>query len=605
VILTSKSPGSGECRFRQQHGYVGEIAVDTLTIHHLSDIHIGSHHRNAPNQGPIGQANPGKGPRKINVDRYLTHLERLDSAARPDLVVISGDLTSTATEEEMRAAGKSIENIVYLLKAKNRNWSGADEMPYLLVVPGNHDLDWSKDDYDDRLIRYKEHIERLSESGAVLSAPVAQRMDPNSVAGYDFGDECNIYIYLLSTIRYGGIKLRYLETLHKDLEQVYNNKSNLAELERLARKDPGYVPDDYLEHMRTTVRNVPATRLKVAVMHHNLTSVPSEEIDEFNTILNSGRLKTGLREQGFDLVLHGHRHLAYGNRQRLLDAEEQPFQDLLVIGAGTLGCSDDGRFVKIEIHNPSSAHGREPRAAVVTATEWCVPTFTQQYSAVKSPFIREPIHRPLHEALHAITTNIGRPKVTIDDQNRLEGHLRFVMPSLERLKHDVYDWAEKNEGEVAWDEKFHSRLGEYTFIYATDMQERSSAESPRFGQYIRDQFSARLKALHEAPNKILRFSPDVFDAIINTGWRPDPALWSDYSRAKTDWSDFSGLEIVRVLLRQSRPQSEPEKQTLRNLDFDHRVVAAPLFVADAHELKAPDFVIGLNEAREAHPVVPG
>jgi len=113
------------------------------------------------------------------------------------------------------------------------------------------------------------------------------------------------------------------------------------------------------------------------------------------------------------------------------------------------------------------------------------------------------------------------------------------------------------------------------------------------GQYVREQFNERLAKLKDRLADRLSYSPEVFEAIQRCGWRPSEILWGEYGDPKkSDRASNDNLEIVRILLREEKCHSPNEAQSLRNLDWDHRLFAVPLFVASADEFEAKDIVIG-------------
>lgn len=96
----------------------------TVTVLHLSDIH------RTPDEA-------------VSTDELLLWLTRdlsdhaSEEIPRPDIVVVSGDLTQAATPTEYEEAARFLEGLLaHLQLAKDR----------LVIVPGNHDVDWASCD---------------------------------------------------------------------------------------------------------------------------------------------------------------------------------------------------------------------------------------------------------------------------------------------------------------------------------------------------------------------------------------------------------------------------------------------------------------------------
>lgn len=91
-----------------------------LTILHLSDLHLGEHHNFA--EGGVASL----------LERLRQDAER-GAALRPDLVVVTGDLTYKAKPSEFMAAERLLAGLVEHFQI------GRDQV---VVVPGNHDVSW-------------------------------------------------------------------------------------------------------------------------------------------------------------------------------------------------------------------------------------------------------------------------------------------------------------------------------------------------------------------------------------------------------------------------------------------------------------------------------
>ena len=114
----------------------------------------------------------------------------------------------------------------------------------------------------------------------------------------------------------------------------------LAALEREISVDPARIDPPELAFFTTIVDRLRQhagpeyeSAFKVAVLHHHVTPVLSEEVTKFESLLNAGRFKRELKDEGFHLVLHGHKHWPEVLQDSALPGE----RPLWVISGGTIG----------------------------------------------------------------------------------------------------------------------------------------------------------------------------------------------------------------------------------------------------------------------------
>lgn len=565
--------------------------ADTFLLHHLSDVHVGPLHYRADRKLRFV---PAYHEGVAQMKRYLSHLDSRQAIALPDVVVISGDLTSYATQEEMNAAKDWIRSLVMVLRKKSPRWrSGKQEnAPRVLMVPGNHDLDWSQPDYARKIERYARMADDLASYG-VLSA--VYHFDPAPPTTWDFGDEANVFVNLMNSTTLGGVKdpklELLLEQLKVDYEAVLQKKGDaLADavyaLEQHVRQDPGYVRPDALDGLAASLRGVPDTRVKIAVMHHNLSSVPADDIETYDTIINAGKVKTRLMGHGFDLVLHGHRHFPFITHERAPSVGKGA---LLVVGADSLGSKESASFLEFRIHNVTHAHQAETADCHVTVVDYQFKLGADTYEG--NVLFEQCVDRCTRERFDRIFKGLGAPSLTsLDRKRELTEAIDKVVHQLNRVRSDLSDW---NEDGSRWVDEFCKGLGSYFQIWATDLQDRSVDVSQFYGAYLYTQLGERLRRLLENPSKTWVFSPLVFDAIQRTGWRPDAAIWGQVDVVPGEPPLAGQLEIVRILLRDRRGRNDTSE--LKSMERLHALLGVPLFLLDLEGTwpdERRDFIVG-------------
>lgn len=248
----------------------------SLRIIHLSDVHFGDKHHFDGEVGPKGE--------KLTEGGYLTlakslldDLEKLDQAADiqdkpPQIVCITGDLTEKASKEEFKRAKKFCEDIASLGP--------------LAVIPGNHDVDWTQNERVDRMEPWKNFLDGLLKK---YDDWVPDERD--ILVRRDLADSHGVIIVEINSNAWVE-----KDKPTQDRGQVSQNalrelNIRLSELEEL-----------YPEIDRSCI--------KIALVHHHPVLIPdlAEPGRGYDSIHGGVHLLRALREHGFHLLLHGHKH---------------------------------------------------------------------------------------------------------------------------------------------------------------------------------------------------------------------------------------------------------------------------------------------------------
>jgi 3',5'-cyclic AMP phosphodiesterase CpdA len=286
-----------------------------VRILHLSDLHFGPKHfwRKSP-------------------EELASALARDECIGEIDLVVISGDLTWSAEPEEFDLARRFTQQLAGILGAR------------FLVVPGNHDLSlWDR----------------------VPSGKAASDPPPKPPPALTPKQRIAEYV-------------RFLRSLERPRPSVFPCWSTLADGEQvvmlraaddwmaigvnsaalLGRRDarinyPIAISSRVLEELDRLIRlrsSQADEELRVFVLHHHLLPVgdhnwgtKQQDDDELgmhpdpSMVANSGQLQDWLAENGFHLVLHGHKHVAHGRIDRSWMRRASENHEIAILGAGSAG----------------------------------------------------------------------------------------------------------------------------------------------------------------------------------------------------------------------------------------------------------------------------
>lgn len=560
-------------------------SLNSIKIHHLTDIHIGKLHYHPSRE--VAVAPPLNN--HYSLDKYEKWLVGLDTEALPDFLIISGDLTSYALEEEIESARNKLLIIAEILKRKPRQWDNGDN-GHILLVPGNHDLDWTREYHAEKVRRFSDMASSLYHDG--IRSPCCS--NGRKTEWLDFGEQANLCIALLDTTVIGGTNDPQLKTLHQNLQHLTQHVTtaatsiDLKAIEREMRKDPGYIDDEALIRLANNAQQAPESRIKIAVMHHNLTSVDSEDIDKFDTIINSGKIKSILIRNNFDVVLHGHRHVFDYTEERKMPTMYR--KALKIVSGDSFGCKEHAPFIELEIRNPRHVHAVTTPFATLSIknASYVGGTFEFKENPLRS--LSPHIESHVHEIMRAI---ISEKEPAVGTMKSLD----LIIPQFEDLRHTIMGWNDDKSDE--WIRDFHNNLSQYSKIFASDIDKRGSLDSPAYHRYLREQYFERLFRLRAQTHaKTLAFSDAVYSAIQGADWQTNNEFWKDYKIVNDNKLASEQLEIVRILVRPAK-LTPRQRELLERFDFDHRLFAIPLFVVTEGDFikysdlpNATDFAIG-------------
>jgi ubiquinone/menaquinone biosynthesis C-methylase UbiE/3',5'-cyclic AMP phosphodiesterase CpdA len=569
-----------------------------IRMHHLTDLHVGKLHYG----GSIGIPVVPRGHLgHLNAAKYREYLEGLAPADLPDVVVISGDLTSVADEPEIDLAKTFIKNVSKLLLDRRPGRRQA-LVPAIVIVPGNHDLDWAKDEYDQKIRRYATLADDVYQGGQILSPLYRDPSKPGTGCigdpGFFIGtlNDPGFFIGTLNTTRLGGTQDPVLSQLHKRVSEAYRSLLHddgsedvatlLAQLSAATRQDPGYVEPEDLKRLCKASSSLPNewVGIRIAVMHHNLSSVPSDDIEAFDTIINAGVVKRALSKASFDIVLHGHRHFTHVVKENLVVNGND--REILLIGADAIGVKEHAPFLEIRIE-PVPVLGESSQPGWLIRVE---AISVRSPQAERQLVYEDVLSRPLSRLQCQVRRSLASNGLV--DELNME-HLEHLTRSLQELIAKNYAWdarASRN-----WIKNFHYNLKLYKKLYATDLWERSSMATPLYHHYLTEQFRERSARLLRKGRQQLQFSPHLYRAIVRTRWKPEPTTWGQPEILEAVDGDSLSLELARILIRPGA--GEEDRTALETLDYYHGVVGAPLFVISGNNVDpalARDFALGIG-----------
>lgn len=286
------------------------IVTTSNYILQLSDVHFGvGHHGFSLKDDQLHQ-------KKLST-HIIADLDRQYKDSAPAAVIISGDLTWQGKAEEFEFVARFIQDLtsVYGLEAHR-----------FVVVPGNHDMQWSDQEPD----KYD------------LGSPVTR---PQGEAERNYRDFYK-NVFGLSANEYLSMGRRYILGNYVPVDIVGMNS---CRLEQKHFAGYGYVGLEQLNHaaeqMHWDSSQAGAPR-RVLVLHHHIIPVtPQEELkygNLYSLTLDAGQLTYRALDLGVDLIVHGHMHQPFAAAvSRVLKGSAFSSRTMGVHGAGSAGVKRD------------------------------------------------------------------------------------------------------------------------------------------------------------------------------------------------------------------------------------------------------------------------
>ena len=283
-----------------------EQTMHRLTVVHLSDIHFGDTHAFNPVNGPEGHPTSAAGVPTcwdcLNTDLSNTVCDE------PVAVAVTGDLVYRCSENQFLPAGQFLRNlatepILGRLRGKER----------IFVVPGNHDIDYTK---SDPTLRWHLFCKLMTNFYDRKYAP-EQPLD--LVELHDCADDGFCMLTLNSVVH----------TRSKS-EDEYRGQIDNEQLKKV---------DGILRANAAKLRD----RIRIAMIHHHPVLIPSlvESNRQYDAVINSGHLLNLLHSHGFHVVLHGHKHCPCSFIADIRSAcDTAPAMPLLIVSGGTTGSTE-------------------------------------------------------------------------------------------------------------------------------------------------------------------------------------------------------------------------------------------------------------------------
>lgn len=223
----------------------------------------------------------------------------------PDAVIITGDLTFSADEEEY----KETENFLREISSTYNIHSSR-----IALCPGNHDFSFSENPS-----KKESPVEKSSDVAQANFRAFYQKFfccEPNKFS-------CSIKRFLTKSL--------------VPVEIICIN-SIMLEQEKGMFQGMGYVGQEQLDYIKENLdKNADTNAVRILVLHHHLLPITYSETPRkdytYSITLDVGRINEFVSQYGIKLVLHGHGHKNY--YAKFSAEEDKEFHH--IIGLGSTG----------------------------------------------------------------------------------------------------------------------------------------------------------------------------------------------------------------------------------------------------------------------------
>ncbi|CAB3778798.1 3',5'-cyclic adenosine monophosphate phosphodiesterase CpdA [Paraburkholderia ultramafica] len=312
---------------------------EQITLIHLSDLHFGARHSfNAPSGGDprsrpklaeslladirdgqfalpsaFAPSNPSA------VDLAISSEAGAEPTVPRVVLAITGDFNERCVEPEFQEARSFLESFC------NATIFGYTLGPQdIFMVPGNHDLKYAEAAVEDRWSKYCLFYQDHDAKRAKANGADSQFFDPRCP-------------HKLS---------RIIDQSDQGLIVAEINSSAYVRKDTLDERR-GQVDEQAIAELASQLKTIPKVQrhaaIKIALIHHHPVVLPAlaEPDRGYDAILNSDLLLGTLKQYGFHIVLHGHKHNPHTFSYDAVCAwTTDPVQPLVLVAGGSAGSEE-------------------------------------------------------------------------------------------------------------------------------------------------------------------------------------------------------------------------------------------------------------------------
>lgn len=293
------------------------IRCDGDAILHITDMHFAKGKPRGQHVWRL-ESEDQAGPTMVEA---ITNAIKTAKNVKIGLVIASGDFTFIGSEEEYKEAAAAMMRLLGTLDLST---------DHLIIIPGNHDIQWSKD-------------EEYQHNAPVVEAPPAAKKNYEAFYQTVMRHEPNKHLAMgRRFVLPSGI---VIEACALNSSSLATGKHFLAGMGRITEQSFADVAEEL-----GWKEGEPTMALRLLVIHHHL--AVTENIEDpngfgtgFGIAVDAVRVQRMATKRNVQLALHGHKHRAFIWRSTVYGLPEhaQPNHrngELSIVGGGSAGSSE-------------------------------------------------------------------------------------------------------------------------------------------------------------------------------------------------------------------------------------------------------------------------
>ena len=276
-----------------------------IRLLHITDLHF----RSVPNlhQAPDYKLPPRELEELLatrdRADTFVQTAEELFKGDSPDAIIVSGDIVDkggtdrpTTGPDEFSRASLFLKNLATKLDV---------DFSKVLVVPGNHDIDWTTQG-PERFSNYLQAVEDFTSPHHLKG----NKLTPVTISLTN--GEFETEITLLVSPLLSGVRAPWDRDFSRSVsdqldEDSLEDAASGFNLEEFNLADIAVLGSDQRDFLASQRDRLP-DGIKIAVLHHHLLPHPQIEFSAFETVVDAGAAIDSMINGQFDLVITGHKH---------------------------------------------------------------------------------------------------------------------------------------------------------------------------------------------------------------------------------------------------------------------------------------------------------
>jgi hypothetical protein len=369
-----------------------------IVVHHLTDIHVGPKSAltvDQKDESPVGSILADAMGQGLAREAYLTHI---GTGNGPHIAAVTGDVVEHGANAEQLAEALGWMDRLRDIAGENPHDDLQGDDPRVVIVGGNHDVDWGSTTTD--LPASKRH-EPFAGTFSEYPHPQLHLPDEDRLSPFVHFRGARFSLLLLGSAEFGGqvdfhgnavdpgsqwidylLELLAVESDDASRDRlklvlgelgVDVEKSDVDSRLKVQRVDPGLVSRKSLDRSRVSATANPPEALQIALLHHPLSPLPSApEVARYAGLTNAGQVKDLLLSLKVDLALHGHLHRFFYAEERWPERHrERAVRILAAPSLGTYEKDEPNGYNEIKVFREGDAFlAVEIRCVRFQSAEW-------------------------------------------------------------------------------------------------------------------------------------------------------------------------------------------------------------------------------------------